>query len=63
MVTPCCHIWAGASARFLLLLDRVHKRIVNLLEISSGSTPKIIERRTAQEATEAVSIVGTCGAI
>ena len=27
----CCHIWAGASARALGLLDRIQRRIVNLV--------------------------------
>ncbi|XP_071784359.1 uncharacterized protein [Asterias amurensis] len=34
----CCPIWAGASACLLSLLDRVQKRIVNLVGEELGST-------------------------
>ena len=45
----CCHIWAGASATFLSLLDRVQKRVANLisLELSSRLQPLSHRRNVA----------------
>jgi len=34
----CCYIWSGAPAYHLLLLDRLQKRIVNLVGAEMGST-------------------------
>ena len=34
----CCHIWAGAPACHLYLLDRVQKRIINLVGEELGSS-------------------------
>ena len=41
----CCHIWAGASACHLFLLDRVQKRIVNLIGDELGSSLQSLSHR------------------
>ena len=41
----CCHIWAGAPACHLSLLDRVQKRIVNLVGEELGSTLQPLSHR------------------
>ena len=45
----CCHIWAGASAACLSLLDRVQKRVANLIgpELSSKLQPLSHRRNVA----------------
>ena len=45
----CCHIWAGASATSLSLLDRVQKRVANLVgpELSSKLQPLSHRRNVA----------------
>ena len=40
-----CHIWAGASARHLSLLDRVQKRVVNLVGEELGSSLQPLSHR------------------
>ena len=41
----CCHIWAGAPACHLSLLDRVQKRIVNLVGEELGSSLQPLSHR------------------
>ena len=41
----CCHIWAGAAACHLSLLDRVQKRIVNLVSEELGSSLQPLSHR------------------
>ena len=45
----CCHIWAGASAASLSLLDKVQKRVANLIgpELSSKLQPLSHRRNVA----------------
>ena len=38
LMEDCCHIWAGAPSCDLSLLDRLQKRIVNLVGAEMGST-------------------------
>ena len=44
-VEYCCHIWAGASACHLSLLDRVQKRIVILVDEELGSSLQPLSHR------------------
>ena len=41
----CCHIWAGAPVCLLSLLDRVQKRIVNLVGEELGSSLQALSHR------------------
>ena len=41
----CCHIWAGASACLLSLLDRVQKRIINPFGKGLGTTLQPLSHR------------------
>ena len=41
----CCHIWSGAPACHLSLLDRVQKRIVNLVGEELGSSLQPLSHR------------------
>ena len=45
----CCHIWAGAPARHLSLLDSLQRHIVNLVghDLSSSLEPLSLRRSVA----------------
>ena len=45
----CCHLWAGASANVLSLLDRIQKRVANIIgpELACKLQPLSIRRDVA----------------
>ena len=45
LMEHCCHIWADAPACHLSLLDRVQKRIVNLVGEELGSSLQPLSHR------------------